>query len=67
VAVRGRRGLVLVSLAIALGCSSGSGSTGAPPDGGSGYYGVDAYFDANGTGNVWSGNIWDDTGATIGP
>ena len=32
-----------------------------------GMYGVDAYFDAAGAGNVWSGNVWDDTGATIAP
>jgi hypothetical protein len=30
-----------------------------------GYYGTLAHFDWNGPGNVWSGNVWDDSGATI--
>jgi hypothetical protein len=29
-----------------------------------GQWGIDAYFNATDPGNVWSGNIWDDTGAT---
>jgi hypothetical protein len=32
-----------------------------------GYYGPVTYFDVNGAGNVWSGNVWDDTGATVPP
>ena len=32
---------------------------------GSGLYGSVAYFDSKGTGNAWSGNTWDTTGATI--
>jgi hypothetical protein len=31
----------------------------------SGQYGPVAYFDHTGTGNVWSGNIWDTTGQAI--
>lgn len=31
-----------------------------------GFYGPAAYI-SDGTGNVWSGNIWDDTGATVPP
>jgi hypothetical protein len=31
----------------------------------SGYYGPDAYFDSTGTGNVWSGNVWDATGTAV--
>jgi Right handed beta helix region len=30
-----------------------------------GQYGPDAYFATTGTGNVWSGNVWDTTGAAI--
>ena len=30
-----------------------------------GYWGPGADYANNGTGNVWSGNIWDDTGATV--
>jgi hypothetical protein len=33
----------------------------------SGYYGLDAYFNANGQGDSWSGNYWDDTAAVAGP
>jgi hypothetical protein len=32
-----------------------------------GYYGPVTYFDVNSIGNVWSGNVWDDTGATVPP
>jgi hypothetical protein len=31
----------------------------------SGQYGPIAYFDPKGTGNLWSGNVWDSTGQTI--
>jgi hypothetical protein len=31
----------------------------------SGTFGPVAYYTATGTGNVWSGNIWDTTGATV--
>jgi parallel beta helix pectate lyase-like protein len=31
----------------------------------SGQFGPDAYFSSTGTGNVWSGNIWDTTGQAI--
>jgi len=31
----------------------------------SGYYGPATAFERGGAGNVWSGNIWDDTGATV--
>jgi len=31
----------------------------------SGEWGPAAYFEPTGTGNVWSGNIWDTTGATV--
>jgi hypothetical protein len=31
-----------------------------------GYYGPLAAFDSSGSGNVWSGNVWDSTGASIG-
>ena len=31
----------------------------------SGYYGYATAFDAGGAGNVWSGNVWDDTGKTV--
>jgi len=31
----------------------------------SGSYGPATAFDRNGPGNVWSGNLWDDTGATL--
>lgn len=31
-----------------------------------GYWGPGADYANTGTGNVWSGNIWDDTGATVG-
>jgi hypothetical protein len=30
-----------------------------------GYYGPVTYFDVNASGMVWSGNVWDDTGATV--
>jgi hypothetical protein len=30
-----------------------------------GQFGPAAYFDPTGTGNVWSGNVWDSTGATV--
>jgi hypothetical protein len=30
-----------------------------------GQYGPVAYFDPTGTGNIWSGNVWDTTGAAI--
>jgi Domain of unknown function (DUF4082)/Right handed beta helix region len=32
-----------------------------------GYYGPVTAFDADGSGNEWSGNVWDETGATIRP
>lgn len=32
---------------------------------GGGYYGYATAFDPRGPGNSWSGNIWDDTGATV--
>jgi len=32
----------------------------------SGFYGPDAYYEP-GNGNVWSGNVWDGTGATVSP
>lgn len=35
------------------------------PDGGS--YGPATAYDAHGTGNVWTDNIWDDTGASVTP
>ena len=31
-----------------------------------GYWGPACDYANNGTGNVWSGNIWDDTGSTVG-
>jgi hypothetical protein len=31
-----------------------------------GYYGPVAHFDRSGSGNVWSGNVWDDSSAAIG-
>jgi hypothetical protein len=31
----------------------------------SGYWGPIAYFDRTGTGNTWTDNTWDDTGATV--
>ena len=31
----------------------------------SGLYGPVAYFNTQGTGNVWTGNVWDSTGKTI--
>ena len=30
-------------------------------------FGPVTYWDVNATGNVWSGNVWDDTGATVPP
>ena len=33
----------------------------------SGYYGTDAAVDAGVNGNVWSGNIWDNTGLPVNP
>lgn len=30
-----------------------------------GFYGPVTYFDVKATGNVWSGNVWDDTGAAV--
>jgi hypothetical protein len=30
-----------------------------------GYWGPDICFDVNGPGNVWSGNVWDDNGASV--
>jgi hypothetical protein len=30
-----------------------------------GFYGPVTYFDVNAPGNVWSGNIWEDTGETV--
>ncbi len=30
-----------------------------------GAYGPVTYFDSSGTGNVWTGNVWDDTGALV--
>jgi hypothetical protein len=32
---------------------------------GAGYWGPVAYWNSSGTGNVWSGNIWDDTGSAV--
>lgn len=32
-----------------------------------GQYGPAAYFDLRGTGNVWDGNIWDNSGQTVPP
>jgi len=32
-----------------------------------GYYGPVTYFDTNASGNSWSGNVWDDTGALVQP
>lgn len=32
-----------------------------------GFYGPVTYFDVNAPGNVWSGNVWDDTGAAVPP
>ena len=32
-----------------------------------GSFGYIAAFDAGGPGNVWSGNVWDNTGASVGP
>lgn len=32
-----------------------------------GFYGPVTYFDVNAAGNVWSGNVWDDTGAPVNP
>jgi len=32
-----------------------------------GAYGPVTYFDSSASGNVWSGNVWDDTGATVPP
>ena len=31
----------------------------------SGYWGPLAAFNRSGTGNVWSGNVWDNTGAAM--
>jgi hypothetical protein len=31
----------------------------------SGQYGAAAYYNPSGTGNVWSGNVWDTTGQTV--
>jgi hypothetical protein len=33
----------------------------------SGQYGPDTLYQAGGTGNSWSGNIWDNTGGTVSP
>jgi hypothetical protein len=33
----------------------------------SGQFGADFDWQAAGTGNVWSGNVWDNTGATVSP
>ena len=33
----------------------------------SGYYGPVAYFDTRGSGNEWSGDVWDDTGKSVQP
>jgi hypothetical protein len=33
----------------------------------SGQYGPDTLYQADGTGNTWSGNIWDTTGTTVSP
>ncbi len=33
----------------------------------SGQFGTDAYYNNADPGNVWSGNVWDDTGATVAP
>jgi hypothetical protein len=30
-----------------------------------GFYGPVTYFDSNAPGNVWSGNVWDDTGVAV--
>ncbi|WP_206185023.1 hypothetical protein [Thermoactinospora rubra] len=30
-----------------------------------GYYGPVAYFDMDGPGNVWSGNVWEETGTSV--
>ena len=32
-----------------------------------GFYGPVTYFDSSAPGNVWSGNVWDDTGAVVPP
>jgi hypothetical protein len=32
-----------------------------------GFYGPVTYWDATATGNVWSGNVWDDTGQVVPP
>ncbi len=32
-----------------------------------GYWGPVTAFETGGSGNVWSGNVWDDTGAPVGP
>jgi len=32
-----------------------------------GFYSPVAYFDRRGAGNVWSGNVWDDTGISVVP
>lgn len=34
---------------------------------GCGFYGSVIYFDPRGTGNVWSGNVWDVTGQPVAP
>jgi hypothetical protein len=33
----------------------------------SGYYGPVAAYDPSGPGNVWSGNVWDDTNQPVSP
>ena len=33
----------------------------------SGFYGPVAYFDGGQAGSIWSGNVWDDTGAAVRP
>jgi hypothetical protein len=43
---------------------SGADTHGYWPDGG--YFGIDAYTYCTGTGNTWSGNVWDDNGANVG-
>jgi hypothetical protein len=32
-----------------------------------GYWGAVAHFDSTSPGKVWSGNVWDDTGAPVPP
>ena len=33
----------------------------------SGLWGPDAFFQSSGSGNSWTGNTWDGTGATVSP